>query len=161
MPQDNGQDNLSKLYTTVKKDGYNLPEYDAFKKDMSDPNKLRKLHDNLSKDGYELPEFDKFKSDMGLGGDVKKKVSTPQATSKDIPSDIPLDGTKPSSNGGTKTPQSKSSSTSKLPSGSSYGEFTTGDILFDAKLNRNYQIQNGKRVYVKDATDNEKATLGG
>jgi broad specificity phosphatase PhoE len=73
MPDQN-QDNLQKLYTNAKNDGYDLPDYEQFKKDMSNPENLKKLHTNLSNAGYELPDFGKFSSDMGFS--VKKKETT-------------------------------------------------------------------------------------
>ena len=58
------QDNFRKLYDNVKQ-GYDLPDYDTFKKDMENEDNLRKFHTNLEKE-YELPDFDTFKSNMGL-----------------------------------------------------------------------------------------------
>tara|TARA_R110000868_G_scaffold167901_1_gene402447 strand:- start:1540 stop:1821 length:282 start_codon:yes stop_codon:yes gene_type:complete len=64
-----GEDKLQKLHSNLVKDGYDLPDYNAFKTDMQDANKLKTLHDNLLKDEYDLPDYDTFSSDMG----VKKK----------------------------------------------------------------------------------------
>ena len=75
-------DNLQTLYNNLVKEGYELPTYDQFKLDMSDPEKSQKLHGNLKTDGYDLPDYEVFLEDMGLS---KKKVpSLLGATSKAI-----------------------------------------------------------------------------
>ena len=68
------KDNLLTLYNNVKKDGYDLPDYNTFYKDMSNPSNLKKLHDNLLKDGYDLPDYKTFSVDMSPS--LKKKEST-------------------------------------------------------------------------------------
>lgn len=57
---------LDSLYGNLKKDGYDLPDIESFKKDMSDEGKISRLHSNLKNDGYELPDFATFQADMGL-----------------------------------------------------------------------------------------------
>jgi len=72
-----GKDKLKKLHSNLVKDGYELPDYSTFEKDMSDSNKLFKLRENLVKDGYELPDQNTFRNDMGYGEPtLKKKEST-------------------------------------------------------------------------------------
>lgn len=71
-------DNLQKLHSRLVKDGYDLPNYDVFKKDMSDPTKLQRLHTTLIKDKYELPDINTFSTDMGYN--VKKKESPLQSS---------------------------------------------------------------------------------
>ncbi|MFI0478847.1 MAG: hypothetical protein ACH349_07030, partial [Candidatus Rhabdochlamydia sp.] len=70
MPDDRGK--LKKLHENLVRDGYALPDYATFEKDMSDSNNLKKLHGTLVNDGYELPDEMTFRSDMGYG-EVKKK----------------------------------------------------------------------------------------
>lgn len=84
----NGKDNLKSLYDNLVADGYDLPNYDQFKTDMTDDVKLNKLYTNLVDAGYDLPEYGVFQSDMG----VKKKEPT---------GDVSATGTEP-------TPQSPS-----------------------------------------------------
>jgi hypothetical protein len=66
------EDKLNTLWSNLKKDGYDLPEYSTFRNDMSNPDNLKKFHATLTNDGYELPELSVFESDMGL---KKKEVS--------------------------------------------------------------------------------------
>ena len=66
------QDNLKTLHANLIKEGYDLPDIDTFRSDMSDAVKSKSLHDNLIKEGYELPDYDTFLGDMGL----KKKESS-------------------------------------------------------------------------------------
>ena len=68
------EDKLQTLYSNLVKEGYDLPEFNTFKVDMSDPAKSQKLHTNLVTEGYELPDYDTFLGDMG----VKKKEQTIQ-----------------------------------------------------------------------------------
>lgn len=59
--------NLKGLYDTLKKDGYNPPEYDTFKNDMQDNKNLQGVYNTLKKEGYTPPEYDVFRQDM-FGG---------------------------------------------------------------------------------------------
>lgn len=63
------EDNLQKLYENIK-GSYDLPTYDVFKSDMTDPVKSKKLHDTLIGDNYDIPDYDTFTGDLG----IKKKV---------------------------------------------------------------------------------------
>jgi len=67
-----GRDKLKKLHENLVRDGYALPDYMTFEKDMADSNNLKRLHGTLLKDGYELPDEVTFRNDMGYG-EVKKK----------------------------------------------------------------------------------------
>ena len=72
-------DPIERLYSNIKKQ-YDLPDFNTFKSDMSDSNKLKKLHATLITDGYEVPDFDVFSVDMGLkkkdlGGLAKPNIS--------------------------------------------------------------------------------------
>jgi predicted transcriptional regulator len=83
MPE--GTDNLQKLHATLVQDGYDLPDFNTFKTDMSDPATLEKLRVNLLNDKYDLPDSATFSNDMGL----KKKESTPAVTSGSEVSSFP------------------------------------------------------------------------
>ena len=48
------------------KEGYDLPSYDVFERDMRDPVKSKTLHDNLVKENYDIPDYETFANDMGL-----------------------------------------------------------------------------------------------
>jgi hypothetical protein len=84
MPE--GKDKLQELHANLLKDNYDLPDFNTFKKDMSDPAKLEELRSTLISDNYDLPDSATFASDMGL----KKKVSSP-ASSQDFPPVTPVD----------------------------------------------------------------------
>lgn len=73
-------DNLQTLYNNLVKEGYELPAFDQFKLDMSDPEKSQKLHGNLKTDGYDLPDYEVFLGDMGL----KKKDSYLGSLAKNV-----------------------------------------------------------------------------
>ena len=62
---------IKTLYGSLIEEGYDLPNYDQFLKDMSDNNKRTKFHASLVEEGYELPDFKTFSLDMGF--DEKKK----------------------------------------------------------------------------------------
>lgn len=66
-------DKLLKLYNTLVSDNYDLPEFNQFKSDMTDNNKLSKLYGNIFSE-YDLPEFSQFQLDMFPP--VKKKEET-------------------------------------------------------------------------------------
>lgn len=66
--QQQDPDKLKLLYDNLY-ESYELPDYETFKKDLSDEKKLRAFYDNVKKE-YELPEYDVFVSDLGL---TKKK----------------------------------------------------------------------------------------
>ena len=59
------------LYGSLLDEGYDLPNYDQFLKDMSDNNNRTKFHASLVEEGYELPDYKTFSLDMGF--DEKKK----------------------------------------------------------------------------------------
>ena len=59
-------DNLKKLYDKIVSDGYDMPDYPTFQKDMLDTNNLKKLYNNLNVE-YSLPDFKTFQTDMGIG----------------------------------------------------------------------------------------------
>lgn len=71
MPDDRGK--LKKLHDNLVNQGYELPDFATFEKDMADPTKLTKLHTTLKNDGYDLPDYPTFKVDMGYPDEVKKK----------------------------------------------------------------------------------------
>lgn len=60
------EDKLQILYNNLIKDNYDLPDFNTFKSDMSDPIKSKKLHETLLGDNYELPDYDTFTTDLGL-----------------------------------------------------------------------------------------------
>lgn len=62
---------IKTLYGSLVEEGYELPNYDQFLKDMSDNNKRTKFHASLVEEGYELPDYKTFSIDMGF--DEKKK----------------------------------------------------------------------------------------
>ena len=55
---------LKKVYDTIVKEGYDVPDYTTFESDMRDDKKLTLVRDRLVEDGYDLPEFEQFKIDM-------------------------------------------------------------------------------------------------
>jgi hypothetical protein len=57
-------DNLKHLHNELIQDGYEVPEYDQFKKDMSNESNLLKVYNHLINDGYDLPAFSAFKFKM-------------------------------------------------------------------------------------------------
>lgn len=61
-----GNDNLKKVYDTLKREGYTPPEYDVFVNDMQDENNLKGVYKSLKESGYTPPEYDVFASDMGM-----------------------------------------------------------------------------------------------
>lgn len=66
-------DKLESLYKTLVADGYELPDLETFRKDMSDPSRLAKLHANLSQNGYELPaSVEQFRADL-FGAPVQEQ----------------------------------------------------------------------------------------
>ena len=94
MPDNQLQpDPIARLYSNIKKE-YDLPDFNTFKSDMSDSNKLKKLHATLVTDGYEVPDFDVFSVDMGLkkknGGVAKPNISGILSD----PTELPLSSTK-------------------------------------------------------------------
>ena len=94
MTENNLQpDPIARLYSNIKKE-YDLPDFNTFKSDMSDSNKLKKLHATLVTDGYEVPDFDVFSVDMGLkkkgGGVAKPNISGILSD----PTELPLSSTK-------------------------------------------------------------------
>ncbi len=56
--------NLQSLYNTLKKEGYNPPEFSQFAKDIRNESNLQRVHDTLLKEGYTPPEFSRFKTDI-------------------------------------------------------------------------------------------------
>ena len=67
---------LRKVYDTIVKEGYDVPDFATFETDMRDDNKLTQVRDRLVEDGYELPEFGQFKIDMF--GAPQPQEATPQ-----------------------------------------------------------------------------------
>lgn len=63
------EDKLLTLHGNLIKEGFDIPDAETFRNDMSDPEKSKRLHDSLLKEGYDLPEYDTFLNDMG----IKKK----------------------------------------------------------------------------------------
>lgn len=55
---------LRKVYDTIVKEGYDVPDFATFETDMRDDKKLTLVRDRLVEDGYELPDFEQFKIDM-------------------------------------------------------------------------------------------------
>jgi hypothetical protein len=86
-------DPIARLYSNIKKE-YDLPDFNTFKSDMSDSNKLKKLHATLVTDGFDVPDFDVFSVDMGLkkkgGGVAKPNISGILSD----PTELPLSSTK-------------------------------------------------------------------
>ena len=76
-------DPIERLYNNIKKQ-YDLPDFNTFKSDMSDSNKLKKLHATLLGDGYEIPDYDVFSVDMGL---KKKDIVSEKSNLSGILSD--------------------------------------------------------------------------
>jgi hypothetical protein len=68
------KDKLSTLYETLKKEQYDVPTIDVFKKDMSDVSKRTRLHETLLKDNFDVPAFDKFSVDLGFGKEQPKET---------------------------------------------------------------------------------------
>jgi len=80
------KDKINDLHGNLIKDGYELPDINTFKKDMSNPASLTKLRETLVKDGYDMPDINTFKRDMGFGVDFKapkyeEKIEKPKSTS--------------------------------------------------------------------------------
>ena len=69
-------DNLKRLYNSLKRDGYDIPAYDTFRSDMQDEGKMRKLHSNLKRDGYDIPDYNTFRSDMGFSATSAAATNT-------------------------------------------------------------------------------------
>lgn len=62
------QDPIVTLYENIK-ESYELPDFETFKNDLSDPANVSKLHGALAADGFDMPDLDTFSMDLG----VKKK----------------------------------------------------------------------------------------
>ncbi len=62
--------NLRGIYDTLRKNGYNPPEFEEFVSDMQDDRNLQGVHNTLRKHGYTPPEFGEFKRDMFEAEDV-------------------------------------------------------------------------------------------
>ena len=71
------KDKINDLHGNLIKDGYELPDINTFKKDMSNPASLTKLRETLVKDGYDMPDINTFKRDMGFGVDFKTPKEEP------------------------------------------------------------------------------------
>jgi hypothetical protein len=74
---------LETLHSNLIKEGYSLPDYKTFAKDMEDGDKLSKLYTNLKSEGYSLPDkFETFQVDMfgGVEPSKKKDVTEKPAT---------------------------------------------------------------------------------
>lgn len=94
-------ENLKTLYDNIKGD-YDLPDFDTFTKDMSDPAKLERLHNTLTADNWDVPDFNQFQIDMSpekkKAGEVLPPASgsqsgtdspaTPQTEEPDLPSSL-------------------------------------------------------------------------
>lgn len=57
-------DNLKKVYSTLQREGYELPKYEEFEADMRDDKLLGEVRQTLVNAGYTPPEFNDFKFDM-------------------------------------------------------------------------------------------------
>lgn len=66
------QKNLRKAYESAKKH-YSLPDFETFKADMADPEKLGRFHSSLTKH-YSVPDIDQFSKDMGFGQEPSGKL---------------------------------------------------------------------------------------
>jgi len=73
----NGKDKLKKLHANLVSEGYELPDFNTFDKDMSDSAKRNKMYSSLVEEGYELPDFSTFSVDMGYG--QKKNEAAPSS----------------------------------------------------------------------------------
>jgi len=63
---------LQKLYKNASQH-FSMPDYDTFKSDMADEQKVAKFRDNMSRH-YDIPDIETFKADLGL-----KKKFDPQS----------------------------------------------------------------------------------
>jgi hypothetical protein len=71
------KDKIDILHKNLIQDGYELPDINAFRKSLSNPESIQTLHKNLIQDGYELPEINTFKKDLGFGVDFKTPKEEP------------------------------------------------------------------------------------
>ena len=69
-----GDDNLKKLYESLKPKNPGMPDFERFKTDMQNDSVLNRLYQKMKKAEPELPEFDQFKVD--LFGQKKKDSYT-------------------------------------------------------------------------------------
>lgn len=69
-----GRDKLKKLHSTLVSQGYDLPDYAVFEKDMEDGGKMERLRQTLVKDSYDMPDSATFRNDMWGTEPSKKKV---------------------------------------------------------------------------------------
>ncbi len=76
--------NLQGIYGTLKKEGYNPPEYDVFVKDMQDDKNLQSVRNTLVKHGYTPPEFAEFKADM-FGASTPTPALAPETEHEPLP----------------------------------------------------------------------------
>jgi hypothetical protein len=60
------EDKLQIFYENLKKKGIELPDYEKFKSDLSDPDILLAFHANLKNKGITVPDYDIFITDLGL-----------------------------------------------------------------------------------------------
>ncbi len=77
------EDKLNSLYKNISND-YDLPDYDQFKEDMSDPEKSSKLHETLINDNWDIPDYDQFKSDLGLKKKDDSEISSEVSASPEV-----------------------------------------------------------------------------
>lgn len=70
----NDIENLKKVYINLKADGYVLPSYEKFKKNMADSAYMRKMHSMLMADGWDVPDYGTFRADMGYGNQTKSVI---------------------------------------------------------------------------------------
>ena len=57
--------NVTKLYDTLTKEGFNLPDYTEFESSLKDEAVTERLYTQLNGSGFRLPTIDEFKSSVG------------------------------------------------------------------------------------------------
>ena len=78
----NTSDNLRRLYDNGLK-YFNLPDFDAFSKDMQDETKRKRFYTNMQAH-YNLPEFEQFSQDIGMIQPAQPAPAQPQAATPSV-----------------------------------------------------------------------------
>lgn len=99
---------IQSIHDNLTKSGYELPDVNTMANDLQDDAKVQRLYETLTKEGYEVPDLETFRTDLGL----KKKETTSQASSSAVQES---------------NSEVQSTSSNKLPVGSSQNTFTTTD----------------------------------
>jgi tetratricopeptide (TPR) repeat protein len=82
------QDNLQKLYNNASQH-YDLPDFNTFKQDMSNPDNREKFRQSVAK-YYDVPDSATFSSDLGFSSEIP--TITLPGQSKEQPQGIPFVG---------------------------------------------------------------------